>query len=240
MLIFPAIDLMNGKCVRLTKGDFTTTQVYNDNPEQMLQNLSNIGAKFVHIVDLDGAKKGQVSQLDLIGKLANNKKLEIQVGGGIRAISDIHNLLNLGVNRVVLGSICVSNRALVKSMFHEFGAEKIVLALDCMLDENDVPLVKTHGWQDSSGESVWDLLDFYHEVKYLLCTDISVDGTLQGPNLALYRDIKERYPLLQIIASGGVSSHQDLANLRDLGMYAVVVGKAMYEGKVDIAKALKC
>lgn len=240
MLVFPAIDLVDGKCVRLTKGDFASTKVYNDNPVQMLQDLSNIGATFVHIVDLDGAKKGSIAQLDLIGKLARNEKLDIQVGGGIRAASDIHNLLNLGVNRVVLGSVCVSSRELVKSMFKEFGPEKIVMALDCQIDALGTPIVKTHGWQDSSGVSAWELLDFYNGVKYLLCTDISVDGTLMGPNLDLYREIQKRYPHIQLIASGGVSSDHDLDELRKLNVYAVVVGKAMYEGKVDIEKALKC
>lgn len=240
MLIFPAIDLVDGKCVRLTKGDFDSTKIYNDNPVQMLQDLSEIGAKFVHIVDLDGAKKGSVAQLNLIGKLANSEKLEIQVGGGIRAAADIHNLLNLGINRVVVGSICVSNRNLVKSMLKEFGSDKIVMALDCQIDDNGTPIIKTHGWQDLSSVSAWELLDFYSDVKYVLCTDISVDGTLMGPNLELYSQIKKRYPHIQVIASGGVSSEKDLDDLRNIGMYAVVVGKAMYEGRIDMEKVLKC
>ena len=239
MLVFPAIDLVNGKCVRLTKGDFASTKVYHDDPVQMLQDLADKGAKLVHIVDLDGAKKGSIAQLELIYKLVKNDTLAIQVGGGVRSISDINNLLNAGVKRVVLGSICVSSKNLVKEMLAEFGADKIVLALDCMLDENGTPVVKTHGWQDSSGENIWELLDFYDEAKYLLCTDISVDGTLMGPNLELYREIKKRSPQLQIIASGGVSSNHDLDELRKIDVYGVVVGKAMYEGRIDIEKALK-
>lgn len=240
MLVFPAIDLVGGKCVRLTKGDFASTKIYHDDPVQMLQGLAIKGANFVHVVDLDGAKKGGIVQLELIHKLAQNIDLDIQVGGGIRTIADINHLLNAGVKRVVLGSVCVVDRNLVKEMLTEFGCEKIVLALDCLLNENGVPVVKTHGWQNSSGESLWELLGFYHEAKYLLCTDIKVDGTLMGPNLELYREIKRCYPKLQIIASGGVSSDYDLDELRKLDVYAVVVGKAMYEGTIDIAKALKC
>jgi phosphoribosylformimino-5-aminoimidazole carboxamide ribotide isomerase len=123
-------------------------------------------------------------------------------------------------------------------MFKEFGTDKIVMALDCQIDATGTPIVKTHGWQDSNGDSIWELLDFYKEAKYLLCTDISVDGTLKGPNIELYQQLKIRYPQLQLIASGGVSSLDDLKALKKIGVYATVVGKAMYEAKIDIKEAL--
>ena len=266
MLIYPAIDLREGKCVRLTKGDFASSTVYNDNPKGMLETLATHGAKWVHIVDLDGAKQGSVAQTELLQDLLSKHNhvkmpfgndfvlpdlirdpccetpmhLNIQVGGGVRSKTDIETILNYGANRVVLGSICVSNRESVKLWLDEFGNEKLVLALDCAINAHGIPCVKTRGWQDDSAISVWELLEYYTNAKYLLCTDISVDGTLAGPNIDLYKQIKKRFPDLNIIASGGVGSYDDLDKLREIDVYAVVVGKAMYEGKIDIAKVLSC
>ncbi len=233
MIIFPAIDLRDGKCVRLTKGDFATTKVYNDNPLLMLKEFKEHNFSWVHMVDLDGAKQGSPAQGETIANLVKDIQMNIQVGGGIRTKADIEYLLSSGVKRVVLGSICISKPELVKSWFTEFGSEKIVLALDCEL-KNGIPVVKTHGWQSDSKKSIWDLLEFYDSAKYVLCTDISVDGTLAGPSIELYKQIMNQFPQINLIASGGVGTIHDLTKLNELGVYGVVVGKAIYEGTIKL------
>jgi phosphoribosylformimino-5-aminoimidazole carboxamide ribotide isomerase len=235
MIVFPAIDLRDGKCVRLTKGDFATTKIYNDNPLKMLDSFKHNGFSWVHMVDLDGAKHGSPAQSAIIANLVQTSGLDIQVGGGIRSRGDVESLLFSGVKRVVLGSICVSKMELVKTWLSEFGNEKIVLALDCQLKDG-VPVMKTHGWQEDSQMSIWDLLSFYEKAKYVLCTDISVDGTLEGPSMELYRQIMSRFPGVKLIASGGVGSMQDLVKLQQLGVYGVVVGKAIYEGAIELSE----
>ncbi len=240
MIVYPAIDLRDGKCVRLTKGDFNTTKIYHDNPEVILNQFTECGGSWAHIVDLDGAKIGNFTQLEVIKKLVSLSSINLQVGGGIRNTEDIQKLFELGVKRVVVGSICIKDPDLVKTWLNQFGNDKIVLALDCMLNDANIPMVKTHGWQEDSKLSLWDLLESYVDAKYILCTDISVDGMLSGPNINLYKEFKERFPELKLIASGGVSSVNDLISLRNLDIYGVVVGKAIYEGKITIHEALTC
>jgi len=236
MIVYPAIDLRDGKCVRLTKGDFATTKVYNDNPVKMLEEFSKFGATWLHMVDLDGAKKGAIAQGGLIKSLVESSGLKVQVGGGIRTTEDIDRLFAYGVSRVVLGSICVSNKEQVKQWLDSYGAERIVLALDCHLNENGTPMVSTHGWQETSSVTVWDLLNYYSNAKYVLCTDISVDGTLEGPSMDLYQELQQRFPNINLIASGGVGSLNDLIKLKELNVYGAVVGKAIYEGKIPLEK----
>jgi phosphoribosylformimino-5-aminoimidazole carboxamide ribotide isomerase len=236
MIVYPAIDLRDGKCVRLTKGDFATTKVYNDNPISMLEEFAKFGATWLHMVDLDGAKQGKIAQGELIKSLVASSDLKVQVGGGIRTTEDIERLFGYGVSRVVLGSICVSNKDLVKQWLDTYGPEKIVLALDCHLNEDGTPMVTTHGWQEKSTVTVWDLLNYYATAKYVLCTDISVDGTLEGPSMDLYQELQERFPHIKLIASGGVGSLNDLIKLKELNVYGAVVGKAIYEGKIPLEK----
>lgn len=234
MLIFPAIDLFQGKCVRLTRGDFSTAKVYTDDPVEVLNNFKSSGFSWAHLVDLDGAKQGQLSQKQLIIDLISIGGIKCQVGGGVRTESEIKYLLDHGVERVVLGSICIFERQLVKQYLQTFGADKIVLALDCALDSVGVYKVKTHGWQQNSDFSIVDMLKFYSQAQYVLCTDIGVDGTMVGPSIDLYRDLITKFPRLQLIASGGVGTVQDLNQLKKLGVYAVIVGKAIYEGKIAL------
>lgn len=233
MLIFPAIDLCNGKCVRLVKGDFASSKIYDTTPLTMLDCFKEHNFSWVHIVDLDGARLGKIAQAETITNLVKTSGLNIQVGGGIRDAADIEYLLSHGVARVVLGSICITQTELVKTWINEFGSEKIVLALDCQLID-DVPVVKMHGWQEDSHKSIWELLEFYATAKYVLCTDISVDGTLAGPNILLYEQIMARFPDIHLIASGGVGSIKDLHALNKSGIYATVVGKAIYEGTISL------
>lgn len=236
MIVYPAIDLRDGKCVRLTKGDFATTKIYNDNPILMLEEFAKYGATWLHMVDLDGAKQGSIAQGELIKSLLSSSELKVQVGGGIRTIHDIDRLFAYGVSRVVLGSICVSNKEQVKQWLDIYGAERIVLALDFHLDENGTPMVSTHGWQEKSTVTVWELLNYYETAKYVLCTDISVDGTLEGPSINLYKELQQRFPDIKLIASGGVGSLNDLIKLKELNIYGAVVGKAIYEGKIPLEK----
>jgi phosphoribosylformimino-5-aminoimidazole carboxamide ribotide isomerase len=239
MIVFPAIDVSGGKCVRLTQGDFDSLKVYNHDPLQTFQRFFLGDAKWAHIVDLDGTKGGQFSQYELLKTLVNTNLLRIQVGGGLHLWDQVDTLLrSVRVNRVVLGSVSVTRKEPVNEWIDEFGPERIVLALDCKYNSDDEPIVQIKGWQQDSGESVWDVLAHYPFVKYVLCTDISVDGTLNGPNLGLYRELKRRFPEIQVIASGGVSSYDDLKALEEVGVYGAVLGKAMYEGKVELKQAM--
>lgn len=238
MVIYPAIDLRDGKCVRLYKGDFSTTKVYSENPIQMLENFAAAGSDWVHMVDLDGAKDGKFSQGKLISQLVKNSTLNIEVGGGIRSVADLESLFAAGVKRAVVGSICISNPELVNSWLAEYGPDKIALALDCSLDNNGIPKVRIHGWQEESVLSVYEVLNHYPTAKYVLCTDIGVDGTLAGPSLALYKQIQIRYPNLNLIASGGVGKLADIQGLKELGIHGVVIGKALYENQFSLEEAL--
>lgn len=238
MIIYPAIDLRDGKCVRLYKGDFAQTKVYDETPANMLKEFALAGASWVHMVDLDGAKAGRVEQGELIADLVSGTKLKIEVGGGIRDTPDVEELFEAGVSRAVVGSVCVSTPSKVQEWMTRFGADKFVLALDCMLDSEGVPRVLTHGWQEASSLSVYDVLANYPDAKYVLCTDVSVDGTLEGANVELYHQIMVRYPHINIIASGGVGSLDDVHALKNIGVHGVVIGKALYENKFTLAEAL--
>lgn len=234
MIVYPAIDLKEGKCVRLTQGDFISGKIYNDNPELMLHEFAAHGASWVHIVDLDGAQQGAIAQLDLISKLVRSSALKIQVGGGIRTADDIEKLFSCGVKRVIVGSVCVAQPDMVKLWLDNFGEDRIVLALDCSVGVDGIPIVKTHGWQNDSNITVWDLLKLYDNAKYVLCTDINVDGMLTGSNIRLYQELQQRFPNVNVIASGGVGKLNDLTELRRLNVHGVVVGKAIYEGKIAL------
>lgn len=238
MIIYPAIDLRDGKCVRLYKGDFATTKVYEETPSNMLAEFARHGATWMHMVDLDGAKAGRVAQIEIIADLVKKSGLNIEVGGGIRTTEDVDKLFRAGVKRIVVGSLCVSNPDLVNDWFRRFGADSIVLALDCSLDADNIPRIRTHGWQEESKLSIYDVLDNYPLAKHVLCTDIAVDGTLEGASLALYAQMLKKLPQLEIIASGGVGSIEDIYKLNELGVHGVVVGKAIYEGKIDLAELL--
>lgn len=238
MIIYPAIDLRDGKCVRLYQGDFTQAKTYSHNPATMLEVFAAAGGQWVHMVDLDGAQQGQLQQGRLIGSLIRESKLKIEVGGGIRSSEDLNSLFTYGVERVVIGSIAVSQPQLVNSWLQQFGNERITLALDCSIATDGIPKVRTHGWQAHSHLSVMELLAMYPTIKYVLCTDIAVDGTLQGPNLNLYQQIQQAYPEIALIASGGVGSLADLQALKQLQLHGVVVGKALYENQFTLQEAL--
>lgn len=240
MILFPAIDLKGGQCVRLTQGDFDRTTIYEADPLKQAKTFADAGAEWMHMVDLDGARAGEMQQFDLIAAVAKQSPLKIQVGGGIRSDKIIERLLKTGVKRLVIGSLAVKNRALVKSWLQKFGAENLVLAFDIRFKDNE-PEVLTHGWQSGSQQLLWDVLEFYDGsgLKNVLCTDVSRDGMLAGANNALYQAMQERWAGLNVLASGGVSGLDDLLELARLGVAGAVVGKAIYEGRINLAEALK-
>lgn len=241
MEIFPAIDLKNGKCVRLTQGDFATATIYEADPLKQAKAFEAAGATWLHMVDLDGAKAGTMKQFDIIANVASKTKLKIQVGGGIRDGEIVHKLLQVGVERVVIGSLAVKNPPLVQSWLKQLGADKIVLAFDVRLNEDNQPEILIHGWKSGSKQLLWDVLERYSDsgLKTILCTDIGRDGMLAGTNNALYQDIQERFPQLEILASGGVSNLADLLELAKLKLTGAITGKAIYEGRLDLADAIK-
>ena len=239
-MIFPAIDLMDRRCVRLIKGDFDQRTDYEATPMDVAKSYANAGAEWMHVVDLDGAKLGMSTQSDLIMELATESGLKVQTGGGIRDAAQIKNLLDGGIARVVIGSLAVSNKKLVSSWMSEFGAEKIVLALDVNIGQDGQPRPALKGWTEDSLETIWDVIDAYDAVKTLLVTDISKDGVLGGANVALYEEIINRYPDIDLITSGGVGTLDHVRELKALNPHGVIIGKALYENKFTVAEAIAC
>jgi phosphoribosylformimino-5-aminoimidazole carboxamide ribotide isomerase len=240
MQLFPAIDLKSGQCVRLTQGDFATATIYNADPLAQAQAFADAGAEWLHLVDLDGARAGVMQQFDIIANLAKQSPLKIQVGGGIRDAATTQKLLDAGVQRVVIGSLAVKDVQLVRGWLKQFGPQHVTLAFDVKLN-GDVPEILTHGWQSGSQKSLWDTLEFYRDsgLQNVLCTDVSRDGMLAGSNAQLYRAIQSRWPDLALMASGGISGLEDLLSLAKQNVAGAIVGKAIYENRVDLADAIK-
>ncbi|WP_192483943.1 MULTISPECIES: 1-(5-phosphoribosyl)-5-[(5-phosphoribosylamino)methylideneamino]imidazole-4-carboxamide isomerase [Cysteiniphilum] len=241
MNIIPAIDLINGQCVRLQKGDFNAITQYTVTPEDMAMNYQQSGANYLHVVDLDGAKQGRLKQLDVIKRIRNSTTSIMQVGGGIKNEETIDNLLSIGVDRVVLGSIAIKDYEQTVRLFKRFGADKIVLALDVNI-VNGTPMVATHGWVNTSDQSLYDVIDYYlaYGLAHVLCTDISKDGMLQGANTQLYQELVAKYPNISFQASGGIGALADLHNLKKTKVQSVIVGRALYENKFSLNEALTC
>lgn len=239
MIIIPSIDIQNGNCVRLTQGDFGRVSQYLLNPADVASKFSATGASVLHIVDLDGARFGMITQIDCIKSIRKSFKQIIQVGGGIRSENDIDTLLKFGIDRIVIGSSAVLNTQNTAWWLEKYGSDVIVLALDFYLDDG-IPYVAIKGWQQKTKRTVWDVLGSYPTLKHLLCTDISKDGMQIGPNFQLYKEIKEKYPEIKIQASGGVSSVKDILELKRLQVDAAIIGKALYEGQLDLKEAIEC
>jgi len=242
VIVYPAIDLRQGKCVRLQQGRFDQVTTYADDPLAVARACAAEGAAWLHVVDLDGAKDGNAAQTDLIRRIVAESGLKVQTGGGIRSEQQIQGYLDGGVARVVIGSLALTNPGLVGAWLGEFGRDRIVLALDVRPAEDGSWHVATHGWQKDSGKTLAAVVDEYGvaSLRHLLCTDVARDGLLAGPNLALYQEIRSAYPGIELQASGGVASLEDLAALKATGVAGVVVGKALYERKFTLAEALAC
>jgi len=231
MDIIPAIDIIEGKCVRLSKGDFKRKTVYRASPMEMARELQDAGIKRLHLVDLDGAKAKKVINLKVLRDISRKTNLEVDFGGGVQSREDLLKVFEAGAKQVTGGSIAVKNPELFEGWLNEFGSEKIILGAD--VDNGKIAI---SGWQEQSNWTIEDFLDYYLQkgVHQVICTDVSKDGLLQGPAVGLYRKLAKAYPELSIIASGGVGVLQDLKDLKSTGVAGAIVGKAIYEGKITL------
>jgi phosphoribosylformimino-5-aminoimidazole carboxamide ribotide isomerase len=233
--LIPAIDLKEGRCVRLFKGDFDAETVYSNTPVDVLLRYHALGAQRVHVVDLDGARDGNQPNQAIIAEMAKRGIVKLQVGGGLRTFDRVRALLDSGVERAVVGSLAVTSPDEVIEWMARVDPTHIVLAFDVRIDESGSPLLTTHGWQRTSATSLWAAVERYskHGLTHVLCTDISRDGAMTGPNVELYAQAVRRFPQVQWQASGGVARAGDLEALRACGVAAVISGKAMLENKIS-------
>ena len=241
-MIIPAIDLIDGKVVRLYQGDYGQKTEYSADPQGRFDDYVAQGATQLHLVDLDGAKDNTKRQLTVIRKLLANTKAPVQIGGGVRTEQDVIDLLDAGANRVVIGSTAVKDPATVAGWVEKYGADKIVLALDVNIDAQGQRKIAVAGWQEDSGVTIEALLAHYLPVglKHVLCTDISRDGTLQGSNVALYRDLAAQFPQINWQASGGIGGIADIEALKGSGVGGVILGRSLLEGKFTVKEAIAC
>lgn len=241
-MIIPALDLIDGKVVRLHQGDYGQQRDYGSDPLPRLQEYERQGASVLHLVDLTGAKDPAKRQIPLLTTLLRGVSVPVQVGGGIRQRDDVAALLAAGATRVVVGSTAVKQPEEVKSWFSEFGADAIVLALDVRIDATNRKEVAISGWQEAAGVTLEEVISWYQPVglKHVLCTDISRDGTLSGSNVALYKEVSEAFPDIAFQSSGGIGSLADIAALRGSGAQGVIVGRALLEDKFTVAEAISC
>jgi phosphoribosylformimino-5-aminoimidazole carboxamide ribotide isomerase len=241
-MIFPAMDLMDGGCVRLLKGDFAARTNYAADPIEVANSYASAGAEWMHIVDLDGAKNGQAEQSDLILKIANSAEIKVQTGGGLRDLAQIKRLLEGGVNRVVIGSLAVTNPQMVKHWLRDVGPDAICLALDVNQGEDGEFRPATKGWTEASNKTIWDVIGDYlgSGLKTILVTDIGRDGMQTGGNIDLYKRIQSEFPSLDLISSGGVGTLDHVRDLKAIDPYGIIIGKALYEGAFTLPEAIQC
>lgn len=241
MEVIPAIDLLDGQCVRLYQGDFNKVSTYTQDPVALACTYREAGMRRLHVVDLDGARTGSPTNMELIKAMAAAGGVAVQAGGGIRDLRRARQLREAGATRVVLGSIAAEEPETALAWLGELGAEHVVFAFDVRVPDSGDPLILTRGWVHESGISLWALLGQFvaHGGVHFLCTDIARDGTLGGPNLDLYTESSRRFPEAQVIASGGVSSLADLHALKQTGVSAVVTGKAILDGRLTLEEIRK-
>ncbi len=234
MIIFPAIDLFDKKAVRLYKGDYQNMTVYSDNPIEIAHDFETQGATHIHMVDLEGAKDGTTPNIDIVRQVANETNLFVEIGGGIRDIATVEKYLSAGVGRVILGTAAVTDTEFLKAVVEKYG-EKIAVGADV---KDGYIAIK--GWIEKSQVTLDDFLSDMQNigVKYIICTDISKDGAMKGTNLQLYRELAQKYSM-NITASGGVSSLDDVKKLREMNIYGAIIGKAYYIGAIDLKDALE-
>jgi phosphoribosylformimino-5-aminoimidazole carboxamide ribotide isomerase len=234
MLLIPAIDLRHGRCVRLFQGDFGAETRYEHEPHELLLRYRGLGASWLHVVDLDGAKEGKLANRSIIVALASQRAVRLQVGGGIRSAATVDELLRHGVSRVVIGSTAIERPDEVIDWLGRYGPDRICLAFDVKLDETGIPRVRTRGWTEGTSLSLWDAIARFPQsrIKHILCTDIERDGALTGPNVELYRQAVSRFSNLLWQASGGIRDAADLAALAQIGVSGAVSGKALLEERI--------
>ncbi|MCL2562191.1 MAG: 1-(5-phosphoribosyl)-5-[(5-phosphoribosylamino)methylideneamino] imidazole-4-carboxamide isomerase [Rikenellaceae bacterium] len=230
MTIIPAIDIIGGRCVRLSQGDYTQCKTYSDDPVAVARRFEDAGFTRLHVVDLDGAKSAAVVNLGVLEKICTLTSLSVDFGGGIKSDADLRRVIEAGADYACVGSIAATDPALAERWLDHYGPDRIIIGADTLGGT-----LRTHGWQQDGGQTVFDLADrFAGRLRHLMCTDISRDGMLTGPATELYRALATRYPRLGIIASGGVGSVDDLRELSTCGVAGVVVGKAIYEGRITL------
>ena len=236
MQIIPAIDIIEGKCVRLTQGDYSQKKIYNEHPLEVAQQFANAGLQRLHLVDLDGAKDGAVKNWKVLETLASRTSLIIDFGGGIKTEKDVNIVFDSGAALATIGSLAVKDKELFISWLHQYGADHFLLGAD-VKDEK----IAIHGWQETSNVWVYDFIEDYLQqgIQQVFCTDVSKDGMLKGAAVDLYNNILSKFPGLFLIASGGVSSMDDLEQLQDAGCKGAIVGKAIYEGKIRLDELKK-
>ena len=234
MNIFPAIDLIEGKAVRLLKGDYDKKTVYNDDPLKVVEDFKNQNAEFLHLVDLDGAKSGKTDNIETVKNIVDQGGLFVEIGGGIRNMETVDKYFEIGVNRVIIGTAAVTNPEFLQSALNRYG-EKIAVGVDIKDG-----FVAIKGWLEKSEFTLFDFCEKMQNlgVKYLICTDISKDGAMKGTNLQLYEELSSRFNM-NITASGGVSSMEDIKSLKELNLYGAIIGKAYYTGAVNLSEAIR-
>lgn len=229
--LIPAIDIIDGRCVRLTKGNYNEKTIYHENPVDVAKEFEQLGLTHLHLVDLDGAKYDHVININVLKAISTQTNLHVDFSGGIKSDDDIKDVFNNGANMVTIGSVAVNNPYLFNKWLKEYGPQKIILGADIKNGS-----IAINGWKDETKKSIYSFLEHYISLGIIniLCTDITKDGTLSGPAYNLYTEILRRFPEINLIASGGVSSNEDIIKLDKLGVKAVVFGKAYYEHKIDI------
>jgi len=227
--IIPAIDLIDGKCVRLSQGNYDAKTIYNENPVEVAKAFESIGIKRLHVVDLDGAKAGKIVNIKTLEQISSATNLEIDFGGGVKSESDIEMILNAGSKFVTIGSMAVKQQEVVAQWLNKYGFEKFFLGIDVKGE-----FVATNGWLETSTKTIYDVLDFYKGIgfNYFFCTDISKDGMLQGISEELYSKVISKYEDINLVASGGVSSITDVDAAKQIGCSGTIVGKAIYENRI--------
>lgn len=234
MNVIPAIDLKDGKCVRLYQGDFDQSTEYSNDPAAVARRFEALQTTDLHIVDLDGARSGDQQNREIVRTIVSETRLSIQLGGGIRSEEAVTDWLDAGVSRIVIGSLAVTEPDKVRSWLARLGRDRIVLALDVVFDADKQPVIATHGWTRASSVTLFDCIQSFADVglRHVLCTDVSRDGAMTGPNIGLYSSIMRRYPKLALQASGGVRDILDLEQLRDAGIPAAITGRALLDGAI--------
>ena len=235
MRIIPAIDIIDAKCVRLTKGDYNTKKIYNENPLEVAKEFEYAGIEYLHVVDLDGAKASQVINYKVLEEIASKTNLKIDFGGGLKSDKDVEIAFNSGANQITGGSIAVKNPTIFQSWIKKFGSEKIILGAD-FYPGNSGGKIATNGWQEESNLELLPFIADYQQkgIEHVICTDISKDGMLQGPSFETYKKILSEVNNLKLIASGGISTFDELPKLAELGCEGVIIGKAIYENKISL------
>jgi|TARA_B110000238_G_scaffold199978_1_gene248571 phosphoribosylformimino-5-aminoimidazole carboxamide ribotide isomerase len=235
MRIIPAIDIIDGKCVRLTKGDYNTKKIYNEHPLEVAKEFEAAGIEYLHVVDLDGAKASQIVNYKVLEQIALKTQLKIDFGGGLKSDKDLEIAFNSGANQITGGSIAVKNSSVFERWISKFGAQKIILGADFYPDISGGKIA-TNGWQEESNLALIPFINGYQEkgIEYVICTDISKDGMLEGPSFEVYQEILSKSENIKLIASGGISTFEELPKLAEMGCEGVIIGKAIYEHKISL------